>query len=176
MTASQTYSFTDVQASISGPGGSFSLGSGVGNAEEGITIDMIEDKNTMTIGADGSGMHSLHASKAARATVRLLKTSPANAMLSALYSFQQQSSALWGQNLITLGDIARGDQITLRDVAFARQAPVTYAKDGGVVEWMFDAIARDDLIGSGSPQLGAITLGVAVPGLGGAGITIPLPR
>jgi Protein of unknown function (DUF3277) len=175
MVASATYSFTDVQASISGPGAAFSLGSGVGNAEEGITIDMIEDKNTMTIGADGSGMHSLHASKAARATVRLLKTSPASAQLSALYNFQAQSSALWGQNLITIGDIARGDQITLRDVAFAKQAPVTYAKDGGIVEWIFDAITRDDLIGSGSPQIGAVSLGVSLPGLGGAGISIPLP-
>ena len=153
MTASQTYSFTDVHASISGPGGSFSLGSGVGNAEEGITIDMIEDKNTMTVGADGSGMHSLHASKAARATVRLLKTSPANAQLSALYNYQAQSSFLWGQNLITISDMARGDQITLRDSAFAKQAPVAYAKDGGFMEWAFEVITRDDLLGTGAPSL-----------------------
>lgn len=175
MAASQTYSFTDVKVSFSGPGGSFSLGSGVGNADEGITMDMMEDKNTMTIGADGSGMHSLHASKAARATVRLLKTSPANAQLSAIYNFQQQSSALWGQNLITVQDFARGDQVTLRNCAFAKQAPVAYSKDGGIMEWVFDAITRDDLIGSGSPQLGAITLGVQVPGIGGTGISIPLP-
>lgn len=162
MAATQTYSFTDVHASITGPGGSFSLGSGVGNAEEGITIDMIEDKNTMTIGADGSGMHSLHASKASKATVRLLKTSPANAQLSALYNVQSVSSFLWGQNIIVISDFARGDQITLRDAAFSKQAPVAYAKDGGIMEWVFDAITRDDLIGVGSPTLAAVASGALV--------------
>lgn len=162
MAATQTYSFTDVHASITGPGGSFSLGSGVGNAEEGITIDMMEDKNTMTIGADGSGMHSLHASKAARATVRLLKTSLANAQLSALYNLQASSSGLWGQNVVVISDFARGDQITLRDVAFQKQAPVGYAKDGGIMEWVFDAISRDDIIGVGSPELAAVASGALV--------------
>lgn len=151
MAASQTYSFTDVHASISGPFGSFSLGSGVGNAEEGISIDMVEDKNTMTIGADGSGMHSLHANKSAKITIRLLKTSPANKQLNQLYVQQSQSAAFWGQNLITVSDIARGDQITLRDAAFTKHAPTNYAKDGGISEWVFDAITRDDLLGQGSP-------------------------
>ncbi len=35
-------------------------------------------KNTMTIGADGEVMHSLHADKSGTVTVNLLKTSPTN--------------------------------------------------------------------------------------------------
>lgn len=149
----QTYSFLDVHASISGPGGAFALGSGAGAADEGITIDMVEDKNTMTPGADGQVMHSLHASKAGTATVRLLKTSPTNRLLNQLYNLQSQSSTLWGQNLITLQDMARGDVITLRQSAFKKQAPVSYAKDGAVMEWAFDVGQRDDLLGSGAPSL-----------------------
>ena len=52
-----TYSFQDVAATIVGPGGAFSLGYGEATAEEGITIVRAGDKNTMTIGSDGEGMH-----------------------------------------------------------------------------------------------------------------------
>ena len=54
-----TYSFIDVSASLTGPTGSIDLGYGSANSEEGITVVMTEAKNTMTIGADGEGMHSL---------------------------------------------------------------------------------------------------------------------
>ena len=47
-----TYSFLNVAASITGPGGSFQMGSGAGSAEEGIEITH-SDKNVQTIGADG---------------------------------------------------------------------------------------------------------------------------
>lgn len=149
----QTYSFLDVQASINGPGGSFSLGSGAGASEEGITTDMVDNKNTMTIGADGSGMHSLHASNAGTLTIRLLKTSPTNRLLNQLYNTQRQSSTLWGQNTIQILDVARGDQITFRGAAFRKQPNLVFAKDGNANEWEFEAIQRDDLLGSGAPAL-----------------------
>lgn len=95
-----TYSFLDTQASIVGPGGSFSIGSGDGIAEEGITIEPAGDKNTMQVGADGTGMHNLHADKSGTITVRLLKTSPKNAMLMAMYNLQQTSAALWGEQCL----------------------------------------------------------------------------
>lgn len=107
----------------------------------------------MTMGADGTGMHSLHAGNAASVTIRLLKTSPRNAQLRAAYNLQKTSSALWGQNLITVSDIARGDTTTLRQVAFKKPAPINYAKDGGTMEWTFDAIIADVLLGGGSPSL-----------------------
>jgi hypothetical protein len=153
MIEQQTYSFLDCQCSISGPGGSFSLGSGAGAAEEGITTDMVDRKNTMTIGADGSGMHSLHASNAGTFIVRLLKTSPTNRLLNQLYNTQRQSSTTWGQNTVQIYDTARGDQVTLRGAAFAKQPALVFAKVGNVNEWEFEAIQRDDLLGSGSPSL-----------------------
>ena len=101
-----TYSFMDVTASITGVGGSFDLGYGAAVAEEGITTSMIENKNTMTIGADGEGMHSLHAGKGGTVTVNLLKTSPTNRKLSAMYNAQSQSSATWGNNIILIRNTA----------------------------------------------------------------------
>lgn len=148
----QTYSFLDVAASITGPGGSFPLAAGAGAAEEGITIEMLEDKDDMKVGADGQIMHSLRASKAARVTVRLLKTSPVNAQLSLMYNLQAQSSGLWGNNVIVVSDVARGDQISSAQLAFARQPTVVYAKDGNVNEWAFLG-AVDELLGSGQPSL-----------------------
>jgi hypothetical protein len=145
-----TYSFMDVAASITGPGGSFALGYAQANAEEGITVTMKEAKNEMTIGADGSVMHSLHAGNGGSVTLRYLKTAPVNHQLAAMYDFQRVSSAVWGNNVLVISDPARGDQISCRQVAFQKWPDVTYAKDGGTLEWVFDCGSIDGILGDGS--------------------------
>jgi hypothetical protein len=142
------YSFSDVNATIVGPGGIVSLGNGAAPAEEGITIDMEEDKDRMVVGADGTPMHTLHAGKQGMATIRLLKQSPANALLQAMYDIQTLSSATWGINTLVVSNTAAGDIITCRSVAFRRQAPITYAKDANVNEWQFHCGAIDRVLGS----------------------------
>lgn len=148
-----TYSFLDVNAAIDGPGGSISLGSGAGAAEEGITIEPIEDKNIMTIGADGQGMHSLVGGEAATVTVRLLKTSPVNALLQQMYNYQTSSSVLHGKNTIVVSDFGRGDLVTLQQVAFKKAPALNYAKEGGINEWTFDAINSAVTLGVGTPEI-----------------------
>lgn len=143
-----TYSFLDVQAAIVGPGGSLPLGSGSGNAKEGITIEMVEDKNRMTIGADGSQMHSLIASQAARVTIRLLKTSPLNAALAGMYNYQTRSSLFHGISTLVVTDFVRGDVYTCTNVAFSKFPKNDYAEEAGMIEWVFDA-------GKAIPVLGA---------------------
>lgn len=144
------YSFLDVNATITGPGGFFNIGAGSANAEEGITIEASEDKNVMTIGADGQGQHSLIASNAAKITVRLLKTSPINAALMAMYDVQSTSSALWGQNVITVTDIARGDISIMQACAFNKKPTLTYAKEAGMNEWIFDCLNLNTILGIGA--------------------------
>lgn len=145
----KTYSFLDTAAAIVGPGGAFSIGAGSGVAEEGITIDQGSDINAMTIGADGEGMHSLHANKSGTVTVRVLKTSPVNALLSAMVAFQRTSASNHGQNTITISNPSLGDGITCSQVAFAKIPSITYAKDGGMIEWRFDAIKINLGLGGG---------------------------
>lgn len=142
-----TYSFMDVQAAIVGPGGAFSLGYGEAVAEEGITLVAAGDKNTMTVGSDGEGMHSLHADKSGQVTVRLLKTAPANAKLQALYDAQSLDSRLWGKNLITVTNSASADIGAARSCAFKKLPDLKFAKDGDIVEWVFDAIKVDVIRG-----------------------------
>lgn len=144
---SKTYSFLDVAASISGPGGAFALGSGTGAAEEGITIVPTGPLNGMTIGADGEGMHSLFADRSAKITVRLLKTSPTNALLSQMVAFQRSSGSLHGQNMLVINDTSRNDSIACRQTAFAKIPDLTYAKEGGTVEWEFDSVRVDVNLG-----------------------------
>lgn len=143
-----TYSFLDVQASLVGPTGALNLGNGAAVADEGITIEFADDLNTMMIGADGEGMHSLHATKAGTVTVRLLKTSPQNSKLMAMFQAQRLSSALHGQNTIVINNSAANDVITCRQVAFKKAPPLSYKKDGEIVEWTFDAIKIDALLGT----------------------------
>jgi hypothetical protein len=134
-----TYSFLDVQAAIVGPGGSISLGSGAGTAEEGISVEPASEMNRMTIGSDGTPMHSLIADKSGRVIVRLLKTSPTNALLNAMLIFQRTSSANHGQNTLSIGNNVLGDLYTCEQVAFAKVPNNTYAKDANMIEWNFDA-------------------------------------
>lgn len=148
-----TYSFLDVNAAITGPGGSIILGNGAGAAEEGITIESMEDKNIMTIGADGQGMHSLVGGEASTVTVRLLKTSPVNALLQQMYNYQTSSSVLHGKNTIVVSDFGRGDLVTLSSVAFKKRPSLNYAKEGGINEWTFDAIKTDAVLGVGTPEV-----------------------
>ena len=113
-----TYSFMDVTASLSGPTGEIDLGYGSASSKEKITVAMGGPKNTMTIGADGEVMHSLHADKSGTVTVNLLKTSPTNKKLSLAYNAQSQSSGTWGNNVIVIRNKVSGDIITARSVAF----------------------------------------------------------
>ncbi|KVU22314.1 hypothetical protein WK65_18440 [Burkholderia ubonensis] len=145
---SGTYSFQDVNATLVGPGGVFSLGYGEATAEEGITLAASGDKNTMTIGSDGEGMHSLHADKSGQVTLRYLKTAPINAKLMALYDAQSLDSRLWGKNLIEVGQSVSGDIATARSCAFKKVPDLKYAKDGDIVEWVFDSIKIDRILGT----------------------------
>lgn len=148
-----TYSFQDVVAAIVGVGGSINMAAGAAVAEEGITIEAVADKNTMTIGADGSGMHSLAANEASTVTVRLLKTSPVNAQLQLMYNLQTKSSLTHGKSVITVRDVVRGDSITMTGVAFKKRPAINYAKEGGLVEWTFDAVKTTQILGVGTPEI-----------------------
>ena len=142
-----TYSFLDVTASLTGPTGVIDLGQGSANSEEGISQTMGGNKNTMTIGADGEVMHSLHADKSGTITVTLLKTSPVNKKLSLAYNAQSQSSATWGNNVIVIRNTASGDISTARSCAFQKQPDFNNAKEGGTVAWVFDCGKIDQLLG-----------------------------
>lgn len=143
------YSFNDVTATITGPGAvGLELAAGSGAADEGISIEMTEDRNKMDIGADGSVMHSLHAGRSGTITCRLQKTSPTNALLMAMYDLQSVASGLWGSNIIVIRQIASGDIATGIQCAFKRAPNMTYAKDGGTVEWSWDAGKIDRILGT----------------------------
>lgn len=144
-----TYSFLNISCAVAGPGLAANLGAGASVSEEGITIEAVEDKNQMTIGADGKGQHSLLATDAAKITVRLLKTSPINALLMAAFDAQSISSALWGQNVFTIVDSARGDTTIAQSCAFTKKPAINYKKEGDLLEWVFDCISATTILGVG---------------------------
>ncbi|QOV70427.1 phage protein [Citrobacter sp. BDA59-3] len=142
-----TYSFMDVTATLAGPTGEIDLGYGSANGESGITITFADAKNTMTIGADGEVMHSLHAGKNGTITVSLLKTSPVNKKLSLAYNAQSMSSSLWGNNVILVRNNVSGDTTVARSVAFSKQPEYANAKDASSVAWTFDCGKIDQVLG-----------------------------
>jgi predicted SPOUT superfamily RNA methylase MTH1 len=136
-------------ASITGPNGTVALGAGSAAADGGISIVMVEDKSTMSIGADGAVMHSLHAGKGANVTVRLMKTSPTNQLLSQMYALDTGSSGVYGFNTISVRDLNQNDVVTCQQCAFGKFADVTYGKEGGEMVWTFHAGITDFVLGSG---------------------------
>lgn len=145
---SKAYSFLDVAATLVGPGGFISLGSGSASAEEGITLAPTTDIGTMTIGADGEGVHSLHADKSGVITVRLLKNSPTNQLLSVMAAFQRTGAAVYGQNTLEVREKNRGDVWVCTQVAFKKIPDVNYAKEADVIAWEFNAIKMEMSLGS----------------------------
>jgi hypothetical protein len=145
-----TYSFANFFVSISGPGGAFAIGGpDTGSAEEGFTVEQADDSNTLTLGSDGSAMNSMHSSRAGTVTVHLLKTSPINAKLSAMFSFQRQLSFNWALNVLSARDIALGDSYSCSGVAFKRHANNAWSKTGNILVWPFDVAILDPLLGPG---------------------------
>ena len=139
----KTYSFLDTHCGIAGPGGVFSVTNGA--AKEGFTFTMREDKNKLEIGADGSGIHSLRADNSGLITLRFLKNSPTNALLSVMYNLQKSSSALWGHNTIACVSSV-GDVVTATDVAFKKQPAVTYSEEAQMLEWEFEAVSIIEIL------------------------------
>jgi structural protein KPP10_ORF10 len=143
-----TYAFSDVTATLEGPTGQIDLGYGNMNAEEAITIEAAGDKNTMQIGSDGEGQHSLAADKSGQITCRFLKTSSTNALLMAAYDAQTLTSTLHGQNVILVRQTAAGDVHTGRSCAFKKRPRVVYGKNAELMEWVFDVIKLDSVLGT----------------------------
>jgi hypothetical protein len=97
-------------------------------------------------------MHSLHASNVGTITVRLLKTSPVNATLDAMYNFQRSSAANTGQNTLRVTDVQRGDVLNGSQMAFVKRPDLTWAMDGGTNEWVFRGNVIESL-GAGIPDV-----------------------
>jgi hypothetical protein len=135
-----SYSFQDVSCSLVGPGIVASLGNGANAADEGIDVAPTGEKSTMSIGADGSGIHNLFADKSGTLTVRLLKNSPMNPVLSQAYALQTSDASLHGQNAVVITNRQTGEVITCTKVAFKKAPDLSYAKESKIVEWQFNAI------------------------------------
>lgn len=144
----QTYSFADVHAQITGPGLNAALADASGSAEEGISFEPTDERDRMTIGANGDGMHSLSQNRAGKIMVRVLKTSPLNAILQAAFNYQSSSSLFWGINLLNLANPVTGDSLSASGAAFDRQPPNTWAKDSNIIEWTFNAVYCSQTLGN----------------------------
>jgi hypothetical protein len=147
-----TYSFLNVTASIVGPGLAAQIGSNSGAAKDGLSSEWDEDKTSITTGADGSIMTTLRASMTGRIVVRLMKTSPVNAVLMNAFNFQRASAAATGQNTISIVDKARGDTCKGRQMSFMKGPANVWAEEGNILEWTFIGIVNE-VLGAGIPDV-----------------------
>lgn len=149
------YSFLDVNATIAGPGGNFLL-SEAGLSEEGIIITQLSERDVMTMGARGDGMHSLRASRAVRVAVSLLKTGNGNAQLNSMFRYQSLSSSRWGSNIITVTNAVTGDSAVASGGAFVKHADLAYRTEGGLNVWEFMCINSEQFLGDSFQTTGGV--------------------
>lgn len=142
-----TWSFNDVLLNIAGVGGNVSVGANSGADEGGITVTMTDNKNTMRIGADGTGVHVLNAGNSGVIEVRLSKLSPANKLLGLMYNAQLLDSTVWGKNVLMLTQKTSGDQVQAIGAAFQKLPDRTDARDPGMNSWRFDCISIQQYFG-----------------------------
>ena len=154
-----TYSFLDTNVAITDPAGSFSISPGGGIAEEGITIAMEGPKTNIVWGCDGTPMISLHAAQGGKVSVRLQKTSPTNSLMSSLYKQTTNSSANCGNSTITIRNPTRGDTIVCIFCAIEKLPDNVNAKEGGIMDWVFNAGIIDQTLGDGNPTSTTILAG-----------------
>ena len=145
-----TYSFSDTLATINGPGLSGINLSQQGEAEEGISWRFLNPKNTMTGGAAGDVMHNLMSSNRGEFIIRLLKTSPLNAILGQAYFVQSAATPLWGQNVITVANTTLQDNISGVQCAFRKFTDLAYRTEGGTNVWEFDVAILTPTLGGGT--------------------------
>lgn len=144
-----TYSFLDVSAAIVGPGLVTDLGAGSSSDKEGISVTFNGNVNTMDIGADGRGQHSLSADRSGTVTVRLLRMSSINAVLMAAANYQRSSAKYHGQNTISITDKVKGDIVIAQVCAFQKIPNLSFGEAAGVVEWIFESIEIQPALGNG---------------------------
>jgi len=124
------HSFGDSEATIYGPGGSFRLGD---DPTESITIrdsDTYKSKS----GADGF-IERIHKAGPTYITVKLLKTSLVNALLSQLHQVNHQSPANWGRNTIKI--VRLGEDVTTCEALAFADYDHPSGDHGGQIWWEF---------------------------------------
>lgn len=145
-----TYSFRDVKTSISGPGGWVLLGLSQdeqqGVAEEGISVERVEDRNSQLRGTSGEVINLLSASMAGVIRVRLLKTAPSNGVLMEMFKIQRGDGSRWSKNLISIEDKTRGDKLVAAEAAFMGEPVIVWGKIATVQEWVFLAGSIDETL------------------------------
>ena len=103
----------------------------------------------MFIGADGKGQHSLIASDAAVTTIRLLKTSALKSgTRDHLFDLQSSSSALGSKRHHRRRFRPWGLQ-SYSVLRVQEEAAIAYDKEGKMMEWTFDGISANSVLGSG---------------------------
>ncbi len=146
------WSFPDFDATWVGPEGTFDVSS-EGVAAEGITIAFAEDAANPVMGAAGDGMYNLRAARHGTITIRSLKISTLNAVLSRIFATSTADSAQYGQGLLTCRNAKTGDLFVCRDCGLRKFPDSGNGVEGAAYEWVINSLRITATLGDGNPDL-----------------------
>lgn len=147
--ALKNYAFANVNASIVGPNAAFSMGFGSGLDDGGISVEFAEPRVGMKAGADGQAMVSFYSQTLGKIIIRVQKTAPVNALLSAMFAADSADPTQVGQNTILVSDLALVDLCAGKQCAIEKHPNIVYGKEGPMNEWTFLVGQLRVLLGGG---------------------------
>lgn len=122
-----------------------------------IDISRLEDSATHKIGADGKMAVSISADKSGKMTFKLMQTSPANKVLSALSAAQGEGTGSFVPCSVLFQDTYRKDQGTGTVGYVQKPADMTRGAGVNMTEWTIIVERLDMLLGdpsfAGSPTV-----------------------
>lgn len=142
------YSFVDVSATFSCPGGIVRLGNGAAVADEGISVEKAEDYNTMIVGTEGDILQCRHSGTHGTIRIRLLKHSESNGQLMNIMKSLKGSE--WGIGNFSVRNRSNGDSVSAAEVAFTGPPALVFGKIAGMLEWLLHAGHIDPVLFEGS--------------------------
>ena len=129
-----TYSFTDVNATISHPSyGSYSIqGEGVGE----MTVTKLTDRSVHDVASDGSIMTSKIAGNNGQLIINAQQTSPMHKWLQGMFNYLWQAdTGEWAQISCTIEAPKMGKQHYCSGGAFLKEADQPYQAQGQRLAW-----------------------------------------
>ena len=136
----KAYSWNDVVMTITGPGGTLTIGKGTGGADGGVKITQMSDVNVFEPGLGDTGMHHKQETSAKSIEVNMLAGADENLILRTMYNIQKSGdSSIWAENVITIKTRLPGMTIGVyTGCAFKTLPEIGLANQAAPLVWTFD--------------------------------------
>lgn len=112
-----------------------------------VNVELVEDEQTATVGADGSVTVTNKASRLVTITLTLMQTAPANAAISAVLEAARVAGLARAEAPFLMTDKGGTTVFACSKAWVQKRPPIVNAKEAGNRVWIFQGIADAYFVG-----------------------------